>query len=102
MRHEVRRQRVPPLGAHGVLMKNVFVRRIGFRRTETGHTGKGSGVPGCALATHGAPSLEVWKLGEQHRGLDRVQPAVETHFLVVILLGAPVSAQTPEPLGQQR
>ena len=38
--------------------------------------------------------------GQEHGGLQRVQAAVGTDFLVVVLLGAAVGAQQPQPRGE--
>ena len=41
------------------------------------------------------------QLGEQHRGLQRVEAAVGADFIVEILPGSAVQPEPPEPLGQR-
>jgi hypothetical protein len=98
---EVRLQLVPSRDPDGVLVKDVLVRRIDRRGTDVGVAGEGRGISPGPLAPRPAPALEVRELGQQHRRLQRVEPAVVADFLVMILPRTAVEAELAQPIGQR-
>ena len=100
-RLEVREQRLAAFGPDGVLVEDVLVGRIDRRRGHAGQAGERLGVLRGDFAPAGAPRGQVRQLGEQHRRLDRVEPAVEADLVVVVLAGAAVQPLAAEAVGQR-
>ena len=97
---EVRLQLVPPRHPDRVLVEDVLVGRVDGRRAHVGVSGERLGVAARALGPGAAPSLEMRQLGQQHRGLERVEAAVVADLVVMILPGAAMQPEPAQPLGQ--
>src|SRR6476469_398653 len=90
-----------PLGdANGVLMKDVVVGRIDRRGTDRRVASERLGVACRIPLSRLIPPLEIGQLGQQTRGLQRVQPAVGPNRLRHVLPGSAVESETPQPFGQ--
>src|SRR4030095_1613912 len=80
--------------------EDVLVGGLGLRCADLGHTREGLVVEGGMMPARLAPGREMRKLREQDRSLKRVEPAVGPDFLVMVLLGAAVQPEFPEPGGE--
>src|SRR5262249_57742111 len=59
-------------------------------------------IPLRRLSAQGVPALQVRELHRQNRGLDRVEPAVDTDDDMVVAAATPVVAHQPDALRQPR
>ena len=96
LRLEMRLKLVASRCPDGVLVEDVHVGRIGVRRAERRMAGERLGVAGGVPGPRGAPVGEVRQLGQQDRGLQRIQPAVEPETVQVARVRA-VVAQFADP-----
>ena len=85
-RLEVRLQIVAPRHANRVLVEDRLVGRIDSRRTDRRIPLEGLVVVRRVAGARGAPLGEVRKLGQQHRRLQGVEPAVESDFVMEVVL----------------
>ena len=81
-------------------LKIVLVRRVGARRADVRMAAEGLGVARRVARAGRAPLGQVRELGQQHGGLQRVEPAVEPDLVMEILPGAAVQPEPPQPLRQ--
>ena len=79
-----------------VLVEDVLVGRVHLRRADLRVAREGVACSGAALRWRGvAPLGQVGQLGQQHRGLQRVEPAVGAHLVVEVLPGPAVQPEPP-------
>ena len=89
-RGQVGLQLVPALGAQRVLVVDALGVRVHVRGDHLRDVGEGLVVVPGVHPPGLAPGGQVGELGEEHRGLQGVQPAVAAHHIVVIALALPM------------
>src|ERR1051326_5086751 len=84
---------VPLCRPDGVLVENVLVGGVDGGRCDMRVALKARVVPERLLPARGAPGGQEWQLGQEHGRLQRVESAVGTDFVVMVLLAAAVGTE---------